>query len=99
MPYAFTLSLTWPNMRSALASRPAPETPLLASTTRSSMSPARTSGASARMVAVGVLGEPGCDQRCEREDGRGRVAARSADDPHGCVNERCQLLAMQLRQP
>ena len=38
-PYAFTLSLTSPNIRSGFASRPAPETPLLASTTRSSIRP------------------------------------------------------------
>ena len=51
IPYAFTLSLTSPNIRSGLASRPAPETPLLASMTRSSIRPARASGARASSVA------------------------------------------------
>ena len=39
MPYALTLSLTSPKWRSALGSRPAPDTPLLASTTTSAMRP------------------------------------------------------------
>ena len=52
MPYALTLSLTSPKWRSALGSRPAPETPLLASTTTSAIRPARASGARARIVVV-----------------------------------------------
>ena len=50
--YALTLSLTSPKWRSALGSRPAPDTPLLASTTTSAIRPARASGARARIEVV-----------------------------------------------
>ena len=56
----------------------------------------------ARDAALGVddevLDEPGARQRREREERRGRIAARRADDADRRVDERRQLLAMELRQ-
>ena len=79
MPYAFTLSLTSPNIRFGLG---------LAT--------------GARDAALGidheVADEPGPRQRREREERRGRVAARRADDRDRRVDERLELGAMELRQ-
>ena len=51
--YGVTVSSTATKCLLALGSRPAPDTPDLASMTTSPSSPARASGASARIAAVG----------------------------------------------
>ena len=66
---------------SALASRPAPETPLLASTTTSSISPARASGASARMRRRGVAARRGDDPHVGARRRRGELGAVQLGQP------------------
>ena len=62
--------------------RPAPETPLAAST---------MSGATARSVDPEVPGrhQPGPDQRPQGEDGRGGIAARGGDQTGAASSSRC----------
>ena len=77
MPYALTLSLTSPNWSSALASRPAPETPLLASTTRSAIKPgAGQRGEGQQRRRRVAAGRP--DDRDRRVDERRRARRDAA---------------------
>ena len=82
MPYAFTLSLTSPNIMSAFASRPAPDTPLLASTTRSPMRPgARERGeGEERRRRVAARRTDDRHRRVDERDQLGAMELRQAVD-------------------
>ena len=81
-------SSTVPKWRFSLGARPAPDTPLAASTTR------RAEASRRLTVPRPRYGQhPRLHQRCQGQDGRRRVATRGGDELG-----RAQLLPMQLRQ-